>query len=71
MYRQEISETATELWGLGLVEVMFNTDTNVLVYFTAANYANYRKLTEPLTDEQVSFLDAVIGSSLRDLDPRL
>jgi hypothetical protein len=71
MYRQEISDTAAHLWKLGVVEVMFNTDTSVSIYFTADNYTNYRKHKAELTEEQIIFLEAVIGSSLLDLDRRL
>ena len=71
MYRQEISETAAYLWKLGVVEVMFNSDTSVSIYFTAENYTNYRKHKAELTEEHIVFLDAVIGFSLKDLDRRL
>ena len=71
MYRQEISETAAYLWKLGVVEVMFNSDTSVSIYFTAENYTNYRKHKAELTEEHIVFLDAVIGSSLLDYDRRL
>ena len=71
MYRQEISDTAAYLWKLGIVEIMFNTDTNVSIYFTANNYTNYRKHKAELTEEHIVFLDAVIGSSLLDYDRRL
>jgi hypothetical protein len=71
MYRQEISDTAAYLWKLGIVEVMFNPDTSVSIYFTADNYTNYRKHKAKLTEEHIVFLDAVIGSSLLDYDRRL
>lgn len=71
MYRQEISDTAAYLWKLGIVEVMFNPDTSVSIYFTANNYTNYRKHKAELTEEHIVFLDAVIGSSLLDYDRRL
>jgi hypothetical protein len=68
MYRQEISQTTNELWQLGVVEVMFNTDTTVTVQFTASNYSKYREVSHLLTDEQRLVLEAVVGSSLSDLD---
>ena len=71
MYRQEISDTAAYLWKLGIVEVRFNADTSVSIYFTADNYTNYRKHKAELTEEHIVFLDAVIGSSLLDYDRRL
>lgn len=71
MYRQEISDTAAYLWKLGIVEVRFNPDTSVSIYFTASNYTNYKKHKADLTEEHIFFLDAVIGSSLRNLDRRL
>lgn len=71
MYRQEISDTAAYLWKLGIVEIKFNPDTSVSVYFTADNYTNYRKHKADLTEEHIVFLDAVIGSSLKDFDRRL
>jgi hypothetical protein len=71
MYRQEISDTAAYLWKLGVVEVRFNPDTSVSIYFTSENYINYRKHKAELTEEHIVFLDAVIGSGLLDYDRRL
>lgn len=71
MHRQEINQTTNELWQLGVVEIMFNTDTLPSVQFTANNYLKYREVSHLLTEEQKSVLEAVVGSSLSDLDHRL
>ena len=71
MYRQEVNQTANDLWQLGLVDITFNTDQSVSIRFTSENYSRYRQLKDTLTDEQRIFLEAVIGSSLRDVDRHL
>lgn len=71
MYTQEMSHTASELWQLGVINVMFNTDTTISIYFSADNYARYREVRNTLTEQQCLFLEAVVGSTLADLDRRL
>lgn len=71
MYRQEMSQTCYDLWHMGVVNVMFNTDTTISIYFTADNYSKYREVRETLTEQEMLFLEAVVGSSLADLDRRL
>lgn len=71
MYQEEINQTTNELWQLGVVEIMFNTDTSVNVKFTSNNYLKYREVSHLLTEEQKLVLEAVVGSSLSDLDHRL
>lgn len=68
MYCEEINQTTTELWQLGVVEVMFNMDGSVTVRFTADNYARYREVSDSLTNEQRLVLEAIVGSSLSDLN---
>lgn len=71
MYRAEISQMANELWQMGLVEILFNPDGSNSVTFTNNNYSRYRELKDQLNDEQINFLESVVGSSLKGLDPRL
>lgn len=71
MYRQEMSQTCFDLWSMGVVNVVFNTDTSISVFFTADNYAKYREVKGSLSEQEVLFLEAVVGFSLADLETRL
>jgi hypothetical protein len=71
MYRAELSQMANELWQLGVVEILFNADGSNSVTFTNNNYNRYRELKDQLNDDQISFLESVVGSNLKGLDPRL
>ena len=68
MYTQELNATAAELWQMGVVEVNFTTNGETSILFTADNYSMYRKLRGELTPDQLSFLQAVVGSNLGNLD---
>jgi hypothetical protein len=71
MYRAELSQMANELWQLGVVEILFNPDGSNSVTFTNNNYSRYREIKDQLNDDQINFLESVVGSNLRGLDPRL
>jgi len=71
MYRAELSQMANELWQMGVVEILFNADGSNSVTFTNNNYNRYRELKDKLNDDQINFLESVVGSNLKGLDPRL
>jgi hypothetical protein len=71
MYRAELSQMANDLWQMGVVEVLFNADGTNSVSFTDNNYSRYREIKDQLNDDQINFLESVVGSNLRGHDPRL
>jgi hypothetical protein len=71
MYRAELSQMANELWQMGVLEILFNADGSNSVTFTNNNYNRYRELKDQLNDDQINFLESVVGSNLKGLDPRL
>lgn len=71
MYRAELSQMANELWQMGVVEIVFNPDGSNSVTFTNNNYSRYREVKDQLSADQINFLESVVGSNLKGLDPRL
>lgn len=60
----QLNEIANELWQLGVVDIVFNQDT-FSVGFTRENYNKYRQIKDYLTNEQMDFLDVLVGFNLQ------
>ena len=65
-HQAELNETANELWQLGVVDIVFKQDT-FSVGFTRDNYNKYREMKDQLTNEQMDFLDVLVGFNLQHL----
>lgn len=66
MHAAELSQTTNELWQLGVVDVVFGSDTD-RVTFTKENHRRYREIRDQLTQEQEELLEVIVGVSLETL----
>ena len=67
IHQAEVNKTANELRQLGMVDINFN-DEDMTVTVTEDNYRNLRDYGEELSEEHLSFLQALVMRKLADED---
>ncbi len=63
MHKAELSQTANELWQMGVIDMVFRNSEEAVV-FTQANYLKLKEVLHELTPDQLSFLVAM-GAPIR------
>ena len=64
-HTQIMTETANELWHMGVIEMNF-TAKGETVSFNRSNYARLQEVIDDLTENQITFLEA-LGAPIKRL----
>lgn len=65
MHQAEVNQTANELWQMGAISINFTEETESITV-TPANYMVLKEMYQSLTEEQISFIEALAVRNKED-----